>query len=157
MLKTRKQVEIRKSIQADILPIAHRMREDDVEEVWASSRSSPYKALRKGLEAQGNCWTILGDGIPEGMIGVSRGTLLSNRGIAWMLGTDVLVADKRLFITLTKKLFDEAIAGFNYLENYVSTKNKISLRWVESMGFEIEEKPIMVRGVPFKKFFMEIK
>tara|TARA_Y100000310_G_scaffold214927_1_gene215907 strand:+ start:132 stop:596 length:465 start_codon:yes stop_codon:yes gene_type:complete len=150
-----KQVEIRQSRQEDILPIAHRMREADVKEIWASNRLSPYKALLLGMNAEGNCWTILGDGIPEAMIGVSQRSLLSNRGIAWMLGTDVLTEDKRLFMRLTKELFDDAVQGYTYLENYVSTENRLSLRWIQAMGFEFEEDIINRNGTPFKKFYME--
>ena len=151
-----KQVELRKSIQADILPIAHRMREADAKEVWDSHRLSPYKALLIGMKSIGNCWTILCDGIPEGMVGVSRGTLfISNRGIIWMLGTDVLVEDKRLFITLTRKLLWDVIKGYNYIENYISVENEIYLRWIESMGFNIAES-IILNGVMFKKFYMNL-
>ncbi len=152
----RKQVEIRKARQEDILPIAHRMRSDDVKEVYDSHRVSPYKALLDGVKAEGNCWTILGDGIPEGMVGIARMSMLGNRGVAWMLGTDVLVQDKRLFISMTRKLFDDAVKGFDYIENYVSVENKISLRWLESMGFEIENEPKMINGVEFRKFFKDL-
>ncbi len=152
----RKQVEIRKAKQEDILPIAHRMRKDDVKEVYDSHRVTPYKALLMGVKAEGNCWTILGDGIPEGMMGVTRRSLLSDRGIVWMLGTDVLVQDKRLFISISKDLFVDVVKGFDYIENHVSVENKISLRWLESMGFEIEEKTIMINGVGFRKFHMEL-
>jgi len=151
-----KEVLIRKSIQADILPIAHRMRKADVKEVYDSHRASPYKALLTGMQARGNCWTILGDGIPEGMIGIARQSLFSDRGIAWMLGTDVLVEDKRLFIKLTKQLFDEAVEGFNYIENYISLENRISLRWIQAMGFEFDEEIKTINGVEFKRFFKEL-
>ena len=152
-----KQVEIRKSRQEDILPIAHRMREADVKEIWASHRTTPYKALLNGIKAEGSCWTIFGDGTPEAMIGIVRMSLLSNKGYAWMLGTDVLTEDKRLFMRLTKELFDDVVEGYNYLENHVSMENRLSLRWIQAMGFTVEDKIIKRNGVPFKKFFMEIK
>ncbi len=155
-MKIRREVEIRKSVQADILPIAHRMRAADVKEVYDSHRFSPYDALLIGMKARGNCWTILGDGIPEGMVGIIPLSLFSDRGLPWMLGTDVLVEDKTLFIRLTRKLFEEAVKGFNYLENYKSMENKIALRWLESMGFSVEDKPIVLNGVRFKKFYKEL-
>lgn len=155
-MKTHKDVEIRISRQEDILPIAQRMRAADVKEVYDSHRFSPCKALLAGMKARGNCWTILGDGIPEGMVGIIPLSLFSDRGLPWMLGTDVLVEDKTLFIRLTRKLFEEAVKGFNYLENYKSIDNKIALRWLESMGFSVAEEPIMVNGVAFKKFYKEL-
>ena len=155
-MKIRKNVEIRKSIQADILPIAQRMRAADAKGVYDSHRLSPCQALLIGMKARGNCWTILGDGIPEGMVGIIPMSLFSDRGLPWMLGTDVLVEDKTLFIRLTRKLFEDAVDGFNYLENYISTENKIALRWVESMGFNIEDVPVVLNGVPFKRVYKEL-
>ncbi len=57
---------------------------------------------------------------------------------------------------MTRTLFNDAVKGFDYIENHVSVENKISLRWLESMGFEIEEKTIMINGVGFRKFHMEL-
>lgn len=155
-MKTHKNVEIRLSRQEDILPIAQRMRAADVKGVYDSHRLSPCMALLAGMKARGNCWTILGDGIPEGMVGIIPLSLFSDRGLPWMLGTDVLVEDKTLFIRLTRKLFEDAAQGFNYLENYISTENKIALRWVESMGFDVAEEPIMLNGVGFKRVYKEL-
>lgn len=151
-----KSVEIRKSELSDIVPIALRMRNADKKEIWDSHRFKPYQALLRGMKNLGSCWTILGDDMPEGMMGVSKGSLLSNRGIIWLLGTDVLTKDRRLFVKVSKKVFDGMLDGFDYVENYVSTENEISLRWIERLGFNVEEEPIMVNDIPFKKFFLEI-
>jgi hypothetical protein len=140
---------------SDIIPIAIRMRSADKKEIWDSHRMKPYHALLMGVKSLGNCWTILGDDMPEGMMGVSKASLISNKGIIWLLGTDVLTEDRRLFVKVSKKVFGGMFDGFDYVENHVSTENEISLRWLERLGFNIEEEPVMINDVPFKKFSME--
>ena len=152
-----KTLEIRKSIEADILPIAVNMRADDVKEVWDSSLHSPYKALRKGLDAKGNVWTIIVDGVPIGMIGVGKGTLLSDTGTPWLLGTDALIDDRKLFLRVSRVILKNMGRGYKMLENYVSTENKASLCWLRHLGFKIGEEVKSVTGVVFKRFYKEVK
>ncbi len=152
-----KTLEIRKSIQSDILPIAHNMREDDVKEVWDSNLHSPYKALRKCLEIKGMSWTIIVNGIPVGMVGVSRGTLLSDTGTPWLLGTDVLIDDRKLFLKISRIVLKNISEGYRRLENYISTENQASLRWLRHLGFKFGEEIKSVTGVVFKRFYKEIE
>ncbi len=153
----KKKVDIRKSIEADILPIAFNMREDDVKEVWDSSRHSPYKALRIGLNTSVNVWTILVNGKPIGMLGVADKTLLSNRGTPWLLGTDDLINDRKVFLKVSRVVLKKMSKGYKMLENYVSVENKGSLRWLKRLGFAFGEDVKSVTGVIFRKFYMEIK
>lgn len=152
-----KTLKIRKSIQSDILPIAVNMRADDAKEVWDSSLHSPYKALRKGLDAKGMSWTIIVDGVPIGMIGVARGTLLSDTGTPWLLGTDALVDDRKLFLRVSRVILKNMSRGYKMLENYVSTENKASFCWLRHLGFNIGEEVKSVTGVVFKRFYKEVK
>lgn len=151
-----KTLEIRKSIQSDILPIAVNMREDDAKEVWDSHLHSPYNALRKCLELRGNSWTIVVDGVPIGMVGVSHGTLLSDRGTPWLLGTDGLVNDRRLFLKMSRFVLEKMSRGFKYLENHVSIENKASITWLKHLGFTIDNETKSVTGVTFRRFFKDL-
>lgn len=150
-----KTVEIRKSIQEDILPIAVNMRDEDVKEIWDSNRSSPYKSLVKGLKSNGDTWTILVSGVPIGMVGVCRGTLLCSKGTIWLLGTDALVEDRKLFLRMSRLVLKNLSEGFSRLENYVSTENKCSLRWLRALGFTIGEEFKSITGVTFLRFTKE--
>ncbi len=151
-----KTVKIRKSIEADILPIAVNMRKDDVKEVWDAYLVSPYMALRKGLTAKGNAWTILVNNKPIGMVGVTERTLLSNTGTPWLLGTDDLIEDKKLFFKVSKIVLKNMSIGYKYLENYVSIENKASLMWLKHLGFIIGEDIKGITGVIFKRFYKEV-
>lgn len=152
-----KTLEIRESIQADILPIAVNMRADDVKEVWDSNLYSPYKALCKGLNTNGISWTIIVNGVPIGMVGVARGTLLSDTGIPWLLGTDALVDDRRLFLKVSRLILKNMSEGYKALENYVSTENKASFCWLRHLGFKIGNETKSITGVVFNRFYKEME
>ncbi len=152
-----KTLKIIKAIQADILPIAMNMREADAKEVWDSNLHSPYKALHKGLNAKGVSWTIIVNGVPIGMMGVSRGTLLSDKGIPWLLGTDALVDDRKLFLRVSRVILKNMSKGYKMLENYVSIENKASICWLRHLEFKIGEEVKSVTGVMFKRFYKEIE
>jgi hypothetical protein len=80
----------------DVLPalpehipaIAADMREADRREVWASHRHTPEEALRGSLARSELAWTCIISGTPAFMWGVCRiGSLISDRGAPWLLGT----------------------------------------------------------------------
>ncbi len=159
MLKTaeiKEVVEIRKTIQSDILPIAVNMRDADAKEIWDSHMSTPYNALVKGMESVGNSWTILVNGVPIGMVGVSRRTLISDKGVPWLLGTDAMVSNRKLFMKISKIVLKNMSKGYKYLENYVSVENTVSIRWLKRLGFTLGEEVNSMTGVIFKRFYMEV-
>ncbi len=154
LLKT---LKIRKSCEDDIKPIALNMRAEDRKEVWDSNYHLPETALEKGLRANGKAWTILVDNIPVAMMGVTRPTLLSDKGIPWLLSTDELAlkVKARLFMKVSKSMVKCMKQGFGVLENYVSVENKVSLFWLKKLGFLFGEEHSGLTGVMFKKFYME--
>lgn len=142
----------------DIAPVAKNMREADKQEVWDAYMTSPEKTLTKAYEKSEKCWTILVDGEPVGMFGVSRPTMLSSTGIPWLLGTDALVANSRSFLLPSKRCVEIMKIGYNVLENHVSVSNDISIRWLKWLGFTVEDEEILtVTGAKFKRFYMENK
>lgn len=150
-------LEIRKSKQSDILPIAFNMRVADAKEVYDSHLYSPYKALTKGMNSSGDSWTIVIDGVPIGMVGVSNRTLITKVGTPWLLGTDSLLNDKKLFLRVSRVVLKNISEGYKLLENYVSVENKSAIRWIEYLGFTFGEEIRSITGVTFKRFFLEIE
>src|SRR4051812_32340941 len=83
-------------------PIATRMRESDRIEVEAFSHS-PKEALRLGLRASVDAFTVMIDGKPEGMMGLRPTNILDREGCPWMLGTDELYRHPRAWLELMPK------------------------------------------------------
>lgn len=151
-----RRASVRQTVASDLFPIAEQMRREDVDEIWASHRHKPLQSLKAGFERGDQCWTIVFDGEPIGMFGVGRATLMSDRGIPWLLATDKLVEIQVIFLKSCKKHVQNMKIGYNILENYVSIHNKTSLRWLKWLGFTIEDKTTtLITGAEFKRFYME--
>lgn len=150
-------VEVRESVQSDILPIAVNMRREDAKEVWDSHLYSPYRALNKGMKSRGKSWTIVVDGVPIGMVGVSDRSLIGRGGTPWLLGTDKLTDSKRLFLLYSKIILKNMSEGYDKLENYISTENKPSMIWLRHLGFKFGEEIESVTGVMFRRFYKNVE
>lgn len=144
-------------MQSDILPIAVNMRDEDAKEVYDIHFHSPYTALRLGIEARGESWTIVVDGVPIGIVGVSKRSLLGNIGTPWLLGTDKLTASNRLFLKYSKFILKNMGEGYDRLENYKSVENTSTIKWLRYLGFEFDEEIKSVRGVTYQRFYKNVE
>ncbi len=139
-----------------IAPVAERMRAADRAEVWASAHLSPGDALRISLQDSILSWTGLVDGNPVCLFGVAPASLLSGTGIPWLLATDAIEAHARAFLRRNKVMLGHMQARFSRLENWVDTRNMVSRRWLNWLGFHCEEAvPHGVSGLLFHRFWME--
>lgn len=133
------------------------MREADVREVWAASRSSPYSALRQSLEVCPSAKTGLVDGRVLCMFGVSRPTALSLVGVPWMLGTQEIESNARAFLRRSRQAVEDMKRqGFSVLANFVDARNTHAVEWLRWLGFTVN--PAIPYGpfrMPFHPFVME--
>lgn len=114
------------------------MREADVIEVWLSSHKTPHQAVKEGFEMSVQAWTIIEDGAPIGMFGVSSVAVLGNMGIPWLLGTDAMLTIKKQFVRESMKYLNELHKLYPRLVNFVHAENVASLRWLMWLGFDFE-------------------
>lgn len=133
------------------------MRDEDAKEVYDSHLYSPYIALSKAMKSRGDSWTIVVNGVPIGMVGVSNKSLLGNKGNPWLLGTDMLTDSTRLFIQFSRLILKNMSEGYSRLENYISVENKPTIRWLKFLGFEFGEQIESVTGVKFIKFYKNVE
>ena len=130
--------EIVKATFEHIEPIAANMREADVLEVWLAGHKTPHQAMQDGFNVSVKAWTIIENGEPIGMFGVSSVSILGNIGVPWLLGTDGMLAIKRQFVRESMQYLDEVMALYPRLVNFVHVGNIQSLRWLMWMGFDFE-------------------
>ena len=119
-------------------PIATHMRAADVTEVWLAAHKTPHQAMQDGFNMSVKAWTIMQDGVPIGMFGVSSVSVLGNTGIPWLLGTDAMLKIRRQFIRESMRYLDEVMALYPRLVNFIHAGNVQSLRWLMWMGFDFE-------------------
>lgn len=131
--------------------IARRLRKADLDEVVASSKKSPFEALKFSMEKSAEAWTMIVNGRPEVMFGVGDLNILAGVGAPWLLGTDAFerhyVAILRGSVKWTRQLFSR----YSVLRNFVDARNSASLRYLRWLGFRILE-PVMIGDHEFHLF-----
>lgn len=135
-----------------IRSIAGRMRGADRDEVGAITDQTPLGALMASYEMSTEAKTALVNGHPEIMLGVVRdGTILSGRGVIWLLGTDAVVDHARDFLRISRPACRDFLSRYPIMWNYVDERNVVAWRWLEWLGADIGE-PFDIRGHRFARF-----
>lgn len=145
--------------EADIATVAATMRAADVAEVWASHRVTPEQALRLSITQSVEAWTLCHAGQPLCIGGVGRlteGTLLGGPvSVPWLLGSEALMAHRRAFLRISRRVVPLWRRRHGVLVNRVDARNRASLRWLRWLGFEIAPAaPFGPDGMPFHRFVM---
>lgn len=149
------EVEIVPAAMDHVATIAARMRPADVAEVLASSGKSPHEALMFSLQRSAQAWTALVDGQPEVMFGVADLNVLTRLGAPWLLGTDAVERNYRLFLRQSLSWREQLSGRYSVLRNFVDDRNEVSKRWLAWMGFTLfDPVPAGVNGEMFRMFEM---
>jgi hypothetical protein len=132
--RRRPRVDIVTAFGDDVAFIAERMRPSDVAELAASSGRTPLEALTRAHRVSDRAWTVLVDGVPEAMFGVSTS---GEDGCAWLLGTDWLdsKAALRPFAEHSYRYVAQMHKHALRLYNYVDARNVRSINWLLHLGF----------------------
>ena len=119
--------------------IAADMRQDDIDEVWASNHFTPLESIVKGWELSDFSTVVMGDGQPLVIIGLVKRDILSGSGVIWMLGANRALNYRREFFRQTKPIIDEMLTICPRLCNMVHSKNTVSIVWLRWLGFTIDD------------------
>lgn len=145
-------VELRAASVADALDLLPRLREADRREVEAASgdvRAALVRAVETSLDPQ----ALIKDGRIEVLYGVVAPDPFGDTAVPWALGSP---AAGRLLAIHKSTVLDYLSAvrsTYPHLVNYVDARNRASVRWLGSLGFEVHPSaPIGVAGLPFHKF-----
>lgn len=143
---------VRPSVYKDCLELSTTMREEDKQEIWHSSRSSPLLALVGGLQVSSPCWTVMWEGKVIAMFGVSPQDNLV--GIPWMLASEDLKNIKKSFLKECHSYVQMMFTGYEVLTNHAWSKNDIHIQWLRWLGFKFfPAKPMGYDGELFYEFY----
>jgi hypothetical protein len=132
------------------------MREADREEIWAASHRTPKQALESVFQMRGTKTGLANEEVVC-IFGVVELSLLGSRGSPWLLGADAITKYARPFLRRNKAYLEEMKKRFIFMENWVDARNTEAIRWLEWLGFEIEEaRPYGLDQLPFHHFTMRI-
>ena len=133
----------------------------EVDELKAQSDVSPKQALKDSLDNSIIAWLLLDeDRKCIGAGGVARDSSDKSIGIVWVLCSDELF-NKHLFST--NSFCYDGLAycffklGLTKVYNYVSLKNKPSIKWLKSLGFSFDKEYVTFKDKEtlFVKFHLD--
>ena len=118
-----------------------RLRPSDIVEIRGLG-VEPNEALQVSFDHSVLKWCSTYKGRPMAAYGcVPIGSLLSNAGAVWMLGTTDLEKKTAQIATAKKGInyINIMLDGFDVITNYVHAENTLSLKWLKWMGFRIDK------------------
>jgi hypothetical protein len=146
-------IKIVPALKRHVKPVAARMRQPDVDELQAASGRTPKEALLYSIDHSEHSWTALIDGKPEAIFGVGILNVIGGVGAPWLLATDEVERNRRVFVRLSISFRNELLERYPVLRNFVDVRNTASIRWLRWMGAEFSE-PVLIRDHPFRMFEM---
>ena len=136
--------------------IAPRMRDCDVDEVFAASGRGRLSSLLYSLSRSDFAQTLEIDGRPESLFGCGTVNVMGNVGAPWLLGSDALERNARFFLRESRLWIDRMRTHYAVLRNVVDDRNTVSKRWLEWLGFTLSEPhPYGYERRPFRTFEMK--
>jgi hypothetical protein len=121
--------------------LAENLRLDDIDELKASLGPDvdPFWALFESWELSTSSYLILDrTGLPIAIFGVAPHPT-DRMGIAWMLGTDGIIAEGRDIARKTRQYVQELHRDYPLLFANVDARNAVSMGWLERAGFVIAD------------------
>lgn len=122
------------------------LRKIDIDEIAAMTGLSPAVAVSYSIAHSEKGYAVEIDGRLIALFGVSN-------GIIWLVATDEINNYPVRFYRMSRKIFHNLRRGYNYLENYVDARNKLSLRWLKWLGFTIEPPQKINNGIFHHVYF----
>ena len=135
----RPEVDVHDADQADVLRLAARMRDIDRREIWEMAEMRPYDAAVYSVASSRYSRAIYVNGEICCIYGVGTDEDDDSLGVPWMLSTDELAKYPRLIVSLGREAVAEMKELYIALANYVHVDNAVAIRWLEWLGFDVEE------------------
>lgn len=144
---------IRKPTNEDVQYIVDNIRAEDEIECLSLSGSTIREALDNTPDLLKNSQVWVVENKVVCIFGVNP--CGDGTGVVWLLATNDFDKYNKLFAVKCLSVFKKVIKDYNYLVNYVYSKNTTSIKWLEWLGFKIyDAQPVGIKGANFHKFDM---
>jgi len=127
-------IDVRPTVKDDVLALAPRLRQADIDEVKAASGLDPLTALTLSLQISPLCFTVFGDGLQLAMFG-AKPEDNPTIGRIWMLGSDEIHDHRFGFLRKSREWVDYLQERHPLLYNYIDARNTVHIRWLQWLGF----------------------
>lgn len=136
------------------------LREQDKEELLASTGKKQKQALLESLFGSKYTWVVIIEGKIEAVFGLGE-NVSPPFGIPWFLASNKVNLFSYTFAKESKKFVDKVLPlYYPTMCNLVYANNKDSIKWLKWLGFTVEEdNPIHLKNPdnPFYKFYRRYK
>ncbi len=149
-------IEVRRAFPTDADMMANRLRQYDIDEIWASHNLTPWEALYESIMVSTVALTITHKGLCLGLFGISAETVLGDRAMIYFLGTNELDRIQFRFARHSRHFVKMFLNMYPYLYNYTDARNIKSLSWLRMCGAKIKDaQPYGIMRKPFHYFYFE--
>ena len=145
--------EIRKPTDADVEYIVNNIRQADADEIEALDGKTIKEVFDEmpNLKEISDVWVV--DGKPCCIYGVTPHPEDSKVGVIWMIAAEGFHKHSKFFGLRCKPYVEKLLDGYDYVFNYIHTKNRVSIQWLEWLGFTIHEPDLVgYKGETFSRF-----
>jgi hypothetical protein len=134
----------------DIVELAKAMRQSDRDELSAVTDQSILCSVRASVlnSHQDYLWAYHVDGVLVLIYGCTRS------GSPWMLGTDELNKHIKELTVRTKLVVRMMLEQWPILSNVIDVRQKMTIRWLKTIGFQFKETFEIKPGFPVIRFEM---
>lgn len=147
-------IVVRPTKLEDVGYLAGRLRQSDVEEIWASNHIKAYPALYEGFKTSVMTLTVEDNKDVVAMFGINPENLSGDKAVIWLLASKKLDKIKFRFLKNSKKFIEMFLNMYPYLYNYTDARNTQAIEWLKFCGATIEEaKPFGYDMKPFHYFY----
>ena len=130
---------------------------DRLEFSFAEHPPKPMGAIVTGmLKVSHRAKVGLIDGVPICVAGVIARTALSTEAHPWMVAAAEVEKPefRRRFLEHSRDALDDLTKGYSHLWGVVHKQNKMAIRWLRWMGFQISKETFLVNEGVFHRFDM---
>jgi hypothetical protein len=129
------------------------VRQADRNEVMAAGGRTVEDLLGRCVEQAELAWSGLVNDEVACIFGVTGVSVISETGIPWMIGTDLIDKHAKAFLRRNRPIVATMLTRYPYLKNYVDVRNTKAIEWLQWLGFKIlPAEPFGVYRMPFHPF-----
>lgn len=141
-----------------VLAVADQLRQADRDELAAAhgmdlSDMETRRALLCAAAAAGPCLAAVDAGVPLAVLGCAPVSLVGGVAAPWLLATPGADRYGRDLLVAGRALVEQWGRDWVRLENRADARNTRTLRWLQRIGFTLEDpQPWGALGMPFVRF-----
>lgn len=150
-------IELAIATPEDILDVTLRLRPEDIDELEAGhDEMSAIQVVGLSVERSTKVWAVRVMGYPEVLVGVTETQNDPTVGMPWMVSTPVIREYPMGIARVLKQVTEEMYQLYPRLGNYAMLGNRVSVRFLEWLGFRFHG-PVVYKGGRVFQLFTGIK